>query len=615
VIRVHPGELDYFKLIKRAKRLDAKSCGKTVRLAVLSDAASQQLVTLLRVLLHDAGIHAEVFEAGFDTIESEVFNPGSELYAFKPDVVVLLHSIGGLKARYYSHPGDKATFADEALARIVALWEGIKSHSGATVLQSNFVAPIERLFGNYDHKVPASLHAQVQTLNHSLAARSRGYPHVLINDVEALASYVGRGAWLDEKLWTLAKSPCALEHLPRLAANITDIVASQLGRGVKCVVLDLDNTVWGGVIGDDGMDGIRLGHLGDGEAFHHFQQFVLELSRRGILLAVCSKNNHDTALRVFREHPEMVLRETDITVFKANWDNKANNIQAIRDALNIGFDAMVFLDDNPFERNLVREMLPDVIVPELPEEPSEYVKCLSELNLFEATSHSALDQQRGELYREEAQRADAKQRFENLDDYLRSLDMKVLLARFDPFNLPRIAQLIQRSNQWNLATRRYTEAQCEAFMLDREGYHPICVSLQDRFGNYGLISVVVLRHEPRKVVIDEYLMSCRVLQRGVEQYTMNQIFAHARARGADEVVGSYVPTAKNAMVKDFYSQLGFEKINEDAGGRVTFRLAVAAYVPRAVQMQALEAPDGSSAGSATQGDGSGATVPSKAPAS
>lgn len=604
--RAHPGELDYFKLIKRLKRLDAKACGKTVRLALLSDAASQQLVTVLRVLLHDAGIHAEVFEAGFDTIEAEVFNPASELYAFKPEVIVLLHSTAALKARYYAHPGDKATFADAALARIVALWDGIKSQCSATVIQSNFIAPVERLFGNYDHKVAASLYASVQALNLHLAEKSRDYPHVLINDVEALASYVGRGAWFDEKLWTLAKSPCALEHLPRLAGNVADIIATRLGRVVKCVVLDLDNTVWGGVIGDDGMDGIRLGHLGDGEAFHNLQQFVLELSRRGILLAVCSKNTHETALRVFREHPEMVLREKDITVFKANWDNKANNLQAIREVLNIGYDSMVFLDDNPFERNLVREMLPEVIVPELPEEPSEYVKYLAELNLFEATSHSALDQQRGELYREEAQRQDVKQRFENLDDYLRSLEMKVTLARFDAFNLPRIAQLIQRSNQFNLATRRYTEAQCEAFMLDLEGHDPLCVSLLDRFGSYGLISVVVLRHEARTVFIDEYLMSCRVLQRGVEQYTMNQIFERARARGAEAVVGYFYPTAKNAMVKDFYHQFGFEKVSEDDAGNTTWRLAVDAYVPRVVQMEAVAGEDARAGGSESPGPGGAA---------
>ncbi len=269
-------------------------------------------------------------------------------------------------------------------------------------------------------------------------------------------------------MWILCKAFCAFEFLPHAVQNTVDILLSLKGAGVKCVVLDLDDTLWGGIIGDDGLEGIRLGHFGDGEAFQWFQHYLLDLKKRGILLAVCSKNDPENVLLPFRNHPEMVLKENDITVFIANWLSKVESIKAIRETLNISFSSMVFIDDSPFERNLVRDELPELIVPEMPEDPALYVRCLAEINLFETTSYSEIDAERAELYRLEAQRKIAEKRFSNPEDYLKSLDMKITLKRFDPFNLPRIAQLLQRSNQFNLLTRRFSEAQCETFMQDRE---------------------------------------------------------------------------------------------------------------------------------------------------
>ena len=262
---------------------------------------------------------------------------------------------------------------------------------------------------------------------------------------------------------------------------------------MKCVVLDLDNTLWGGVIGDDGLEGIALGEFDEGEAFVGFQKFIRELKRRGIILAVVSKNEHANAVLPFREHPHMALKEEDISVFVANWDNKADNIRLIQKTLNIGFDSLVFLDDNPFERNIVREFLPEVVVPELPEDPSLYLQSLADLNLFETASFSEADLQRADQYREEAQRELTKTHFTNINDYLTSLGMEIRLERFNAFNLPRIAQLIQRSNQFNLMTRRYGEAACEAMMKD-PSVAPLTLRLADKFGDYGLISVVILKH-------------------------------------------------------------------------------------------------------------------------
>ena len=269
-------------------------------------------------------------------------------------------------------------------------------------------------------------------------------------------------------MWALAKLPAALEHLPLIAQSIVDVTLATKGRAVKCIALDLDNTLWGGVVGDDGPHGIQIAAHGDGEAFHRFQSFLKELKNRGILLAVCSKNEHENAVRPFEVNSEMVLKLEDITVFVANWDNKADNLRRIRDTLNIGLDSILFLDDNPFERAAVRAMSPEVIVPELPEDPADYVKALVELNLFETTAFSAEDAVRSTLYRQEAQRRLAETTATSFEDYLQSLDMTIEVSRFAPEQLNRITQLLQRSNQFNLTTQRHNQAQCEAMMMDTE---------------------------------------------------------------------------------------------------------------------------------------------------
>jgi FkbH-like protein len=358
------------------------------------------------------------------------------------------------------------------------------------------------------------------------------------------------------------------------------------GRVVKCVVTDLDNTLWGGVIGDDGFDGIVLNaHDGGvGEAFVRFQTFLKQLRNRGILLAVCSKNDENTALVPFLHHPDMVLKRGDISVFVANWQDKASGIRRIRDELNIGLDSMLFLDDNPFERNLVRGLLPDVIVPELPEDPSNVVAYLSHLNLFETTAFSTEDAQRAAQYQREAQRRESAAGSSNVQDFLSSLDMRLVLSRFDRFHLPRISQLMQRSNQFNLCTRRLTEMDCQALM-ENESYLPLYATLADRFGDHGLISVAVLERNGNVFTIRDWLMSCRVLARGVEQLMMNHVVAYAVQAGAIRILGEYVATSKNAMVRDFFRQFGFSRVSAEGDQWV---LEVAKYQPHETFIQLVQ---------------------------
>jgi FkbH-like protein len=570
--------LDYFALAKEAKALNTSGAAKVIRIALLADCATQHLADIMRAIAARNNVQAQVYEGNYDGVDLEILDPNSALYAFNPQYVVIILSSEKLKAHLYAS-GDRRSFADETVGRLENLWSAFRAQSQATIIQSTFVLPSERAFGNYELKVADSVGSIFTEINYRLSVKAREAKNVLLNDVDFIAASVGRTEWFDARMWNMAKTPCRLEHLPLLAQSLLDTALAASGMFAKCVVLDLDNTLWGGVIGDDGLEGIALGEFDEGEAFVGFQTFIRELKRRGIILAVVSKNEHAAAVLPFREHPHMVLKEEDISVFVANWDNKADNIRLVQKTLNIGFDSLVFLDDNVFERNIVRQFLPDVVVPDLPEDPSLYLQTLAELNLFETASFSEADLQRAEQYREEAQRELTKTHFTNINEYLISLGMEIRLERFNAFNLPRIAQLMQRSNQFNLMTRRYGEAACEAMMSD-PSVAPLTVKLADKFGDYGLISVVILKNAGSDLEIDEYLMSCRVLQRGVESFTMNNIFSYAARQGAKRVTGHYLPTKKNDMVKGFFKSFGFEKIAEGEGGASQWALAVDAYQPR-----------------------------------
>lgn len=587
MLRPQPKELDYFRLAAKAKTLDVSKCRETLRLALAADAATQQLASILKVLFADYGIKLEVFEAPFDAIELQVYDPNSELYRFSPDVIVILNVTQALRTRYYHRNGSGAEFLEMESKRTTAIWDAIRTHSTAPVIQSNFALPVERIFGNYDHKVPDSLHAVICALNSRIAEYARARSHVFINDMEAVASFVGRRSFYDNRFWNMYKLFCALEHLPLAAQNIVDVALSIRGHAVKCVVLDLDNTLWGGVIGDDGVDGIALSAHGDGESFYEFQLFLRELQRRGILLAVCSKNNPENALKPFQEHSEMVLREDHISVFVANWEDKAENIRRIREKLNIGFDSMVFLDDNPFERNLVRTLLPAVIVPELSEEPADYIRSITELNLFETSSFSAEDARRTEMYKRRGEQEELANSFSSVEEYLQSLDMEITVGRFEAKKIGRIAQLFQRSNQFNLTTRRRSEADCEELSRN-EACYPLYAELRDRLSNHGLISLVVAWKRERELFLSDWLMSCRVLTRGVEQFLMNHVVEYAASNDCKFITAEYRPTAKNAMVEKFYQQFGFDCVGEASDGTTSWRLEATHYQPKPVFMRAID---------------------------
>ncbi len=577
-------ELDYSLLMKEHRRLKPLEGSKKIRVAILGDCAIQQLFPLIKVLFNRAKFEVELYQGGFDGSEFEVFDPNSALYSFKPHFVVLVNAVQSLRDKFYHRDDTSRPFSQDTLARISALWDAIKQNSDAQVIQTTFAMPVERFYGNYDLKVSSSFLRAVLDLNQSLATAAESRNHVLFLDIHHLASWVGGKIWFDERFWSVSKSLCSPELLPLVAKGIVDIALSAQGRTVKCVVLDLDNTLWGGIVGDDGVQGIQINAHGDGEDYYRVQCFLRELKKRGILLAVCSKNEYANAIAPFEENAEMALKPEDIAVFVANWENKAANIQAIQKKLNIGLDSMVFLDDNPFERNLIREILPQVIVPEIGDDPSDYIKIVCELNLFETNNHTEEDAHRTNFYRTEAQRESIKENAASFEEFLQSLGMQIDVSRFSDTNISRITQLFQRSNQFNLTTNRYTQTQCEDMMVDTDHCLPLTATLKDRFGDHGLISIVVLRPDATSGTMNicDWLMSCRVLKRGVEEYLMNYVVQEAKSRGLQKVYGEYIPTAKNGMVKEFYAGFGFVAAHIDSEGKSEWVLDVASYSPRTV---------------------------------
>jgi FkbH-like protein len=480
-----------------------------------------------------------------------------------------------------------------AFGRLQMIVEGLRPSVASSILVQTLPAPVDGFLGSLDRAYDGSPFAMVEAFNRRLAGWAAEGAVILV-DVARLASVVGLEAWHDAFQWNSAKLPFSPRFLPVHADMVARTVAAIRGRSKKCLVLDLDNTLWGGVIGDDGLAGIKLGQgSAAGEAFVAIQQMALDLRSRGVVLAVCSKNEDDAARLPFREHPDMLLREEHIAVFQANWTDKAANLRAIAETLNIGVDALVFLDDNPAERMQVRSALPLVGVPELPDDPSLYPRALLAAGYFEAVAFSKEDRERAEMYQANAQRAQALSASGDLAAYLTSLDMVCSIGPVDSVTRPRVAQLINKSNQFNLTTRRYSESEIEA--VERDGRrHAIQVRLLDRFGDNGIISVVIADKQGDSWEIDTWLMSCRVLGRRVQDAVLAHLVTAARIDGAARLIGRYIPSAKNRMVSGHYESLGFTRLESDADdGQTRWRLDLCDYaapvLPMRIEDTALDA--------------------------
>ncbi|QIY91428.1 HAD-IIIC family phosphatase [Chryseobacterium gallinarum] len=531
---------------------------KKVKVALLGDTATQFLNIALKGTAINEGINFEIFEADFGQVSRQILDPSSEYYEFDADYTIIFESSHKLLGQYYKFSGSQNAFAENKVNYIAELYRTIQSRTKSRVIYCNFPGINNQIFGNFSTKVESSFIFQQNKLNYLLSAElAIKNDNFFIADLLSIQNKWGRDFMFSPNIYINTEMVLSLDALPVVAHHMVSIISSLEGKFKKCLILDLDNTTWGGIIGDDGLEKIQIGSLGIGKAFTEFQHWVKALQKRGVIIAVCSKNDEDKAKEPFEKHPDMVLKLDDIAVFVANWENKADNIRKIQQILNIGFDSMVFLDDNPFERNIVRENLPEVCVPELPEDPAEYLEYLYSLNLFETASFSENDTERTKQYQVEAQRVIALESFTNVEDFLKSMNMVSDVQAFNSFSKPRVSQLTQRSNQFNLRTIRYTEQDIENLMSS-DDHHTISFTLEDKYGDNGLICVIVLEKKNEETLfIDTWLMSCRVLKRGMEDFTLNTIVDIAQKNGYKYIVGEYLPTAKNQMVKDHYKKLGF----------------------------------------------------------
>jgi FkbH-like protein len=575
---------ELFQISSLRKKAHARALARPVlapekiRLAILGGYSLYPLHELIEHLAETDGLSVELWKGDYDNYIAEIMDDDSALYAFAPHIVLLLPSENRCK-----YPGQltdpRPTQQAEAQRTVNSLLELARKVNGKThaeIIITNFMLPARHDLGAFRSRSLGSDWAFRKWVNLELGLSAPAFLHIC--DLAFLANRHGGLAARDERSWFESKQPCSPSLMVELAREVVHLISSLKRAPKKVLVLDLDNTLWGGVVADDGLEGIELGDTSPrGEAFKAFQKYIASLRQRGVLLAVCSKNDFEKAMEPFLKHPEMVLRQEDFVSFKANWEPKSENLRQMALELNLGLDSFVFVDDNPAEIEIVRQFAPEVTTILLGPDPSEYVAQLQDCRLFEPRSITSEDAGRTVQYRSEVQRKALGASVTDLDAYLESLGMEAAVSEFLAVDVPRLSQLINKSNQFNLTTRRRSEAEVAAVMdaRDRIGFS---VRLKDRFGDHGLISILIGEQAGDTMKIDTWLMSCRVLKRQVEEEVLNECVRLAKRRGCARLEGVYLPTAKNGMVSDFYSRMGFILIAESETNRL-FELRLENFQP------------------------------------
>jgi len=566
------------RLLSQARRQVPPPGRRQCRIALLSTFTIDFLAPILRAQCFAAGIDATLYIGPFGQHEQEIRNPDSGLARFRPDIIVIATDWRSLGLRDEEESPDAALA--ERLAAIESLWRMARERLGTAVIQFNFELPAADPLGHLSAALPGGRGHLLRALNLALWDAAAHAPGVTIFDLEQTAARFGKDRWSDPVIWHTAKQYPAAEALPLLGHQLTALLRALLGLTYKCLALDLDGVLWGGVIGEDGLQGIQLGGGPAGEAYAAFQRYVQSLARTGVLLAICSKNNPEDALLPFRRHPEMVLREQDIAVFVANWKPKEENLREIAATLNIGLDAIAFVDDNPAERARIRQNLPEVEVIDLPADPALYVSALSRLALFETLAITGEDRARVDSIRQNVARRTLESSAAGVDDYLAQLEIKVQLAPCDEANLPRVVQLINKTNQFNLTTRRRTDAEVRALLA--AGAYTQTMRAADRFGDSGLTGVLIALPENGRLRIDTWLMSCRVLGRRLDEVMFAALVRYAAANHYTHIRGEYIPSAKNSQVADLYLRLGCTPASAQGDTRFFHRDTATPFPPPAM---------------------------------
>lgn len=541
---------------------------RRLRVAVVGTATTTALLPGLRLALARIGVGAELHEAPFGQYWQAALDPASGLRGFEPDVVVFVpdhHAV----ATDVEVPDDR--WSAEELERWRSPWDALRTWSPADIVQVGVVSPSGDALGSAAATVPGSRRSRLRALDASLAAATRDVGASFV-DAEAIAADVGKRAWFDHRFWHAAKHPFSMQVAPVLSLRIAAAIAARTGLSKKAVVVDLDNTLWHGVIGDDGLRGIELtGPRGD--AHVAFQQALAGLARRGVVLAACSKNDDATARLPFAHHPDMVLTVDDFAAFVANWDPKPQNVERIARELGLGLDSFLYVDDNPAEREAIRRSLPMVDVLRLSVDEADWCDDLARYPWLEPGSVTDEDRQRAASYRARAAISAMEGRAESLEDFQRSLEMTATVAPVDDLTLDRVVQLVNKTNQFNLTTRRHGTDDVRRMLADPDCVH-LTARLADRFADHGLVAVVLARAVDDVLDVDTFLMSCRVIGRGLETVLVEELAAHARDRGLRAVRGRYVPTDRNGLVEDLWPKHSFDPVGRAADGTATYERPV-----------------------------------------
>ena len=576
----YPFNAEY--IIKNKKKLRRILLEKSkdflnINIAILGGYTTDDIKRILEIFLLDQGIKANFYESEYNQFYQDAIFENDKLINFAPDVVYICTSNKNIQK--YPDINQSKNEVDimlrSELEKYVAIWDSLEKKYHCPIIQNNFEMPNYRLLGNRDSY---DFHGRVNyltklNLNFYEYACSRDNLHIC--DVNFISADYGLSKWSDPFYWYMYKYALAVEAIPYLAFNVSNIIKSIFGKNKKGFVLDLDNTLWGGVIGDDGVDNIILGkEEAEGQAYLDFQKYIKAHEAIGVILNIDSKNDIENALLGLK-HPDSELKENDFALIKANWDPKDKNFLDIANQLNLLPESLVFIDDNPAERNIVSEQIANVAAPEIGK-VTDYINVIDKSGFFEVTSLTSDDTKRSRMYIENARRNEQQSKFSDYKEYLLSLEMKAVIKEFEPVYYARIAQLTNKSNQFNLTTKRYTQADIEAIASD-DKYIALYGKLSDKFGDNGVVSIVIGYINENICDIKLWLMSCRVLKRDMEYAMLDKFVSECKSRKINFLIGHYYPTAKNKMVKDFFSVMGFEKIAEDLDGNADFKLDLSEY--------------------------------------
>lgn len=571
-------------ILKKRKRLkrellsmDVKRIKKKV--AVLGGSTTSDIVSVLELFLLNEGIEPEFYECEYAQYWQDVMFEDSKLYEFSPDIVYIHTSVRNITEKINMKMSREEISAalENQYEHFEVMWKKIKESFGAVIIQNNFEQPFVRLLGNKDASDVHGLINFVTRLNMKFYEYAENNRSFYINDINYLSADYGLSKWSEPKWWYMYKYSLCLDAVPMLCHNISNIVKSVLGRNKKAFALDLDNTLWGGIVGDDGVDGISIGQeTAEAEAYYEFQEYIKAHKDLGVLLTVASKNDEENAIAGLN-HPDSVLKPDDFISIKANWEPKDINIQNTASEIGLLPESFVFVDDNPAERAIVSSQL-GVCAPPI-ESVDDYIKTLDRSGFFETTVFSDDDLKRNQMYEANAKRNRQKAKFENYTEYLLSLEMKGEIRDFKTVDLQRITQLTNKSNQFNLTTKRFTQPQMEE-VFESEDHIRLCGRLCDKFGDNGIVSVVIGKINGDTLDIILWLMSCRVLKREMEYAMLDELVKKSSERGIKKLRGYYYPTVKNKMVAELYTDFGFEKISKDENGNAVWELSIDSYEPK-----------------------------------